>query len=93
MIKLAITLTWSKIMASIILVLGFAFSILLLKDDSLKTHAPTIFSTCVVITAGLLGWRQATTTLKSTIPFWTKKSVLYDDGVSKESSEVPVTDP
>ncbi len=88
MIKTAITLTWSKIMASVIFLAGTVFSIFLLKIDGGITAASQIFLTCTVVSAGLLGFRQATTAFKSMA-----KTTVYDDRVPEERSEVFDTDP
>ena len=88
MIKCAITLTWSKIMASVIFLAGTVFSIFLLRADGGIAEASQIFLTCTVVSAGLLGFRQATTAFKSMA-----KKVVYDDRVSEERSEVFDTNP
>jgi len=58
MVKIKITLTWSKIMATVIFLAGTVFAILLLSHDG-RAEATQVFTTCVVTAAGLLGCRQA----------------------------------
>lgn len=64
MVKIKITLTWSKIMAATIFLVGAAFAIILLGQGA-KAEATQIFSTCVVTAAGLLGCRQAANAVRS----------------------------
>jgi hypothetical protein len=64
MVKLKITLTWSKIMATTILLAGTVFAIMLLGQGA-KAEATQIFSTCIVTAAGLLGCRQAANAVRS----------------------------
>jgi hypothetical protein len=86
--KWAITLTWSKLMAAVIFLAGAVFSIFILKTDGGVDEASQIFLTCTVVSSGLLGFRQATTAIKSMA-----KNTVYDDGLSEESSEVLDTNP
>jgi hypothetical protein len=60
--KLNITLTWSKIIAVVILLVGVAFAYSLVSKDTEK--ASEILLTAMFLCAGLLGWRQAATTIK-----------------------------
>ena len=85
MIKCAITLTWSKIMAAVIFLAGTVFSIFLLRADGGTAVATQVFITCTLTSAGLLGFRQATTAFKT--------MAKHDDRVQKEHSEVFDTDP
>lgn len=88
--KVAITLTWSKVMAAVIFLAGTVFSMMLFKSDT--SSATQVFTTCTITAAGLLGWRQATNALKG-IPTSILNGLKNDDRVSDEHSEVPVTDP
>ncbi|KKN85540.1 hypothetical protein LCGC14_0278630 [marine sediment metagenome] len=87
--KLAITLTWSKLIASVIFLAGLFISIYLLKKD--QDLAVEVFFKSTTISAGLLGWRQAANVVKSAIP---AKIInrLNEDRLSDEYPEVPVTD-
>lgn len=64
MVKFKITLTWSKIMAATIFLVGAVFSIILLGQGG-RAEATQIFTTCVVTAAGLLGCRQAANAVRS----------------------------
>lgn len=90
-IIVAITLTWSKIMASVIFVMGWTFSFIIRAEADL---AVKVIITSMTISAGLLGWRQATNTLRSVFPNGDGKNNNGDDNrISEESSEAPITDP
>lgn len=86
--KVAITLTWSKLMASIIFLAGTIFSIILLTKETGIDDATQVFLTCTVTSAGLLGFRQATTAFKTMA-----KKAVYDDRLPEEHSEVFDTNP
>ena len=64
MVKFKITLTWSKIMAATIFLVGAVFAIILLGQGG-TAEATQIFTTCVVTAAGLLGCRQAANAVRS----------------------------
>lgn len=88
--KIAITLTWSKIMAFVIFAGGLAFSLILLNKSDIET-ARSVFMKCTVVSAGLLGWRQVNTTAKTAIQTKFLKGD-NDDRLSDKSSEVSVAD-
>ena len=89
--KWAITLTWSKMMATVIFFAGLVISLMLIKRYEIDS-AVKIFSTCTAVSAGLLGWRQAANAVKS-LPTTLLNGLKNDDRVSDEHSEVSVTDP
>jgi hypothetical protein len=89
--KWAITLTWSKMMATVIFLAGLVISLMLIRRSEIDS-AVKIFSTCTAVSAGLLGWRQAANAVKS-LPTTLLNGLKNDDRVSDEHSEVSVTDP
>jgi hypothetical protein len=92
-IKWMITLTWSKIMAAIIFLSGLIFGILIFhyNQSAGLDKATEVFLTCTIVSAGLLGWRQAATTVRTFLNG--KANGGNDNGVSKESAPLPVAEP
>ena len=88
--KCAITLTWSKLMATVIFLAGLLISLLILKTS--QDAAVSVFTKTTAVSAGLLGWRQAANAVKS-LPTTLLNRLKNDDRVSDKHSEVPVTDP
>ena len=88
--KCAITLTWSKLMATVIFFAGLIVFIFVRKTN--QDMAVEVFLKTTTISAGLLGWRQAANVVRSAIP---AKIInrLNDDRFSDEHPEVSVTDP
>jgi len=82
-------------MATIIFLSGFILSVVIMKHNSEEGSvriASEIFLTCTFVSAGLLGWRQATNAVRDVIQNGkTKRDV--NNGVSEEPSPLPVTDP
>ena len=78
-------------MATVIFIAGLVLSLIILKQSDIES-AKSVFINCTFVSAGLLGWRQATTAVRNAIPakFLNRDN---DDTVSDESPEVPVTDP
>ncbi len=89
--KWAITLTWSKIMATVILIAGFIISSIIIKTN--QDMAVEVFLKTTTISASLLGWRQAANVVKRAIPANIINRLTNDDRISDEYSKVPVTDP
>lgn len=89
--KWAITLTWSKLMATVIFFAGLFISIYLLKRD--QDAAVEVFFKSTTISAGLLGWRQAANVVRSAIPAKIINRLTNEDRLSDEHPEVSVTDP
>jgi len=96
MIKLSVTLTYSKIMAALILLLGFTFSIMLYKVNRID-GATQVFLTSMVTAGGLLGVRQVANVFKTNGNgnglIGPQKEMANGHGLSEESSGVSVTDP
>ena len=88
--KLAITLTWSKLMATVIFFAGLFISIYILKTN--EDLAAEVFIKSTTISASLLGWRQAANVVKRALP---AKIInrLNEDRLSDEYPEVSVTHP
>ena len=89
--KWAITLTWSKLMATVIFFAGLFISLYILKSD--QDAAVELFLKTTTISAGLLGWRQAANVVKSAIPAKIINRLKNEDGLSDKYPEVSVTDP
>jgi len=89
--KWAITLTWSKLVATVILIVGSIISFIIIKTN--KDLAVDVFLKTTTISAGLLGWRQAANVVKRAIPAKIINRLTNDDRISDEHSKVPVTDP
>jgi hypothetical protein len=89
--KWAITLTWSKLMATVIFLAGLLISLFILKSN--QGAAVELFLKSTTMSAGLLGWRQAANVVKSAIPAKIINKLTDDDRLSDKHSEVSVTDP
>ena len=89
--KCAITLTWSKLMATVIFLAGLLISLYILKSN--QDLAVEVFFKSTTISAGLLGWRQAANVVKSAIPAKIINRLTNDDRLSDKHPEVSVTDP
>ena len=89
--KVAITLTWSKVMATVIFLAGLVFSLLILKQADIDA-AKSVFINSTFVSAGMLGWRQATSAVKGALPTNILNRLTNDNRLPDESSEVPVAD-
>lgn len=89
--KWAITLTWSKLMATVIFLAGLLISLYLLKSN--QDLAVELFLKSTTMSAGLLGWRQAANVVRSAIPAHIINRLTNEDRLSDEYPEVPLTNP
>ena len=89
--KWAITLTWSKLMATVIFLAGLLISLYIIKSN--QDAAVELFLKSTTMSAGLLGWRQAANVVKSAIPAKIINRLTNEDRLSEEHPEVSVTDP
>lgn len=89
--KWAITLTWSKLMATVIFLAGLLISLYIIKSN--QDAAVELFLKSTTMSAGLLGWRQAANVVKSAIPAKIINRLTNEDRLSNEHPEVSVTDP
>jgi hypothetical protein len=63
--KTNLFITWSKLVAVVILLIGAVMAFLLYKSD--VKAAVDVLTTAMFLCAGLLGWRQAATTIKGVV--------------------------